>query len=45
MYRADRDTNLPLMRVLTSIRNFGYTFEATMFEIIDNSIVVGKRKL
>lgn len=39
MYRPERNQELPLMRVLTGIRNFGYTFESAVFDIIDNSIV------
>lgn len=35
MYRNDRDASLPLMRVLTGIRNFGYAFETAIFDIMD----------
>ena len=45
MYRDDRDASLPLMRVLTGIRTFGYTFEAAIFDIMDNSIVAGAKEL
>lgn len=39
MIRTDRNTKLPLMRLLDGIRNFGYTFESAIFDIVDNSIV------
>lgn len=45
MYRNDREVELPLMRVLTGIRNFGYTFQAAIFDIMDNSIVAGAKRI
>lgn len=39
MIRNDRPVQLPLVRILHGIRNFGYTFESAIFDIIDNSIV------
>lgn len=45
MFRNDREAELPLMRVLTGIRNFGYTFQAAIFDIMDNSIMAGAKKI
>lgn len=39
MIRNDRPVQLPLVRILHGIRNFGYTFESAIFDIVDNSIV------
>ena len=36
---ATRDKKLPIIRLLEGIRNFGYTFESAILDIVDNSIV------
>lgn len=45
MIKTDRNTQLPLIRVLTGIRNFGYTFESAVCDIIDNSIVAKAKEI
>lgn len=44
MYK-ERETELPLMRVLDGVRNFGYTFQSAIFDIMDNSIVAGAKNI
>lgn len=45
MIRKDRTAQLPLVRILQGIRNFGYTFESAIFDIVDNSIVANAKEI
>lgn len=45
MIRNDRKRELPIIRIMTGIRNMGYTFESAILDIIDNSIVANAKDI
>lgn len=45
MIRKERKEELPLIRILNGIRNFGYTFESAIYDIVDNSIVAEAKEI
>lgn len=45
MIKEERRKDLPIIRVMTGIRNMGYTLESAILDIVDNSIVAGAKKV
>lgn len=45
MIKNERNRELPIIRVMTGIRNMGYTFESAILDIVDNSIVAKSKNI
>ena len=45
MIKEERRKICQFIRVMTGIRNMGYTLESAILDIVDNSIVAGAKKV